>query len=143
MSANVTDQWRGGPAGPPDRPAGPASQHRPPYQSNPQPSGLFPAGRPRPSYREPFPVRAIPLLAGLGAGAVWMLLSGLIASTVRGYGWWTILAGAVAWCAALVLGRAGNRGVATGVAISAAIGWSVAATIITTHWATRLDWPLW
>nr|WP_213454650.1 hypothetical protein [Micromonospora sp. NBRC 107566] len=107
------------------------------------PSGLFPAGRQRPSYREPHPVRAAGLLAGLGAGALWMLLFGLIASTLRGYGWWTILAGLLAWGAALLLGRAGDRGVAAGVAISAAVGWSIAAVVIAAYWSTRLDWPLW
>lgn len=120
-----------------------AGQARAPYQPNFQPSGLFPAGRPRPSYREPHPVRAVSLLAGLGAGAVWMLLFALIGSSLRAYGWWTILAGVVAWAAALVLGRLGDRGVAAGVAVSAAIGWSVAAVIIAAYWSSRLDWPLW
>src|SRR5262249_42592174 len=48
------------------------------------PSGLFPAGPPRPTYREPHPVRMGPAWAGAGVGALWQLLIGLLAYTIRG-----------------------------------------------------------
>ncbi|HET8681336.1 MAG TPA: hypothetical protein VFM54_05620 [Micromonosporaceae bacterium] len=107
------------------------------------PSGLFPSRPPRPTYREPHPVRAVAVAAGLAAGALWMLLFGLLATSVRGYGWWTFAAGATACAVALGLVRSGDRGVAAGVAIAAGIGWAVAGAVLTAAWAARADWPLW
>ena len=51
------------------------------------------------------------------------------AATCAGYAWWTVLAGGLAWLAALLLVRSGDRGVATGVAIVTAGGWSIAAAV--------------
>ena len=119
---------------------GPAAFHAPPRT----PSGLFPSGGPmRPSYREPYPVTG----AGVALGAVvtfaWLLLFGLVGRDVPGYAWWTVLAGGVAWAVAAVLVRHGDRGVATGVAIVTAGGWSIAAAIVAVRWAQTGDWPLW
>ncbi|HET8640586.1 MAG TPA: hypothetical protein VFM37_01545 [Pseudonocardiaceae bacterium] len=107
------------------------------------PSGLFPSRPPRPSYREPHQVRAGAVAAGLSTGALWMLLFGLLATSVRSYGWWTLAAGAAAWVMALVLVRYGDRGVAVGVAVAVGIGWVVAGAVLVAAWAARADWPLW
>lgn len=106
------------------------------------PSGLFPSGPPRPAYREPHAVRAAAVAAGLVAGAVWMLLFGVLGTSLRSYGWFTIVAGVLAWGAALVLARLGDRGVAVGVAISTGIGWSVAWFVMVIAWSVG-EWPLW
>ncbi|HET6213824.1 MAG TPA: hypothetical protein VFE14_13250, partial [Micromonosporaceae bacterium] len=65
-----------------------------PYRA---PSGLFPAGPPRPRYREPHPVRGGAVALGMGVTALWMLLFGLLATSIRGYGWITIGSGGAAW----------------------------------------------
>lgn len=106
------------------------------------PSGLFPSGPPRPAYREPHPVRGPAVAAGLAATALWMLLFGVLGTSVRSYGWFTLVGGALAWGAALLLARAGDRGVAVGVAISTSIAWAIAWLVIVATWAVR-DWPLW
>ena len=132
--ADQRDLW----AGPdtPSRGLPHASPMRPP-------SGLFPAGPPRPRYREPHPVGAGAVLAGVGAGLVWLLLLGVLGTDLRGYAWWTLLAGALAWAVAAVLARFGDRGVAVGVAIITAVGWAVAAAAVTVRWMTTSDWPMW
>lgn len=107
------------------------------------PSGLFPAGPRRPRYREPHPVRATGVLLGLAAGSLWFLLFGLLGTTPAGYGWWTLAAGVTAWAAVTVLARYGDRGVAVGVALATAAGWSVAATAVVLIWTVTGDWPLW
>jgi len=107
------------------------------------PSGLFPTGPARPTYREPHPVRGAAVAAGLGAGAAWLLVFGLLARTLHGYAWWTVIAGSAAWLVALLLARYGDRGVAAGVAISTALGLSIAATAVAVRWALTADWPLW
>ena len=106
------------------------------------PSGLFPSGPPRPTYREPHPVRGGAVAAGFGVGARWMLLFGVLGTSIASYGWWTILAGAVAWGVALLLARLGDRGVAVGVAIATGVAWAVAVLVIEVTWAVR-GWPLW
>ncbi|WP_372492374.1 hypothetical protein [Micromonospora cabrerizensis] len=108
------------------------------------PSGLFPAGPPaRPTYREPHPITGGGVAAGGGAAAGWFLLFGLLGTDVASYAWWTVAAGLLAWLTALVLVRHGDRGVATGVAIVTAGGWSIAAAVLAVRWATSGDWPLW
>lgn len=107
------------------------------------PSGLFPSGPPRPTYREPHPVRPAALGAGLGAGAAWLLLFGLLGGDLHGYAWWTIFAGALAWLAAWMMARFGDRGVAAGVAMITAVAWGIAATAVGVRWAVTGDWPLW
>ena len=106
------------------------------------PSGLFPGGPPHPNYREPHPVRGGPIAAGAGAGALWMLLFGLLSASIRSYAWLTLVAGAVAWGTALVLARLGDRGVAVGVAVSVGAAWSIAALVVGVASAVR-GWPLW
>jgi hypothetical protein len=105
-------------------------------------SGLLPTGPPRPIYREPFPVRLGPVAAGAGSAALWMLLFGLIATTARGYVWLTFGAGAAAWLSAAVLSRFGDRGVAVGIAVSAAVGVAIAGIVVTARWAGG-NWLLW
>src|SRR6266545_1629034 len=80
--------------------------------------------------------------AGAGSAALWMLLIGLLATNVRGYAWLTFLAGAAAWLTAAVLSRFGDRGVAVGVALSAAVGVAVAGIVVAVRWAGG-DWVLW
>jgi uncharacterized membrane protein YccC len=106
-------------------------------------SGLFPAGPPRPTYREPHPVRARGVLAGLGAGAGWLLLFMLLGNDLPGRVWWTVGAGGAAWLAALALVRYGDRGVAVGVAAVTGLGWTVAGGAVAVHWGVTGDWPLW
>src|SRR4051794_41409209 len=101
------DTWTG-PASPP-----PGWLPPPVHQARP-PSGLFPGlgGPPRPTWREPFPVTAGPLLAGLGGGLLWLALIGLLARDLRGYGWLSLLAAVTGGGVAAVLARLGDRGVA-------------------------------
>ncbi|MFF0101511.1 hypothetical protein ACFYO8_19510 [Micromonospora sp. NPDC005257] len=97
----------------------------------------------RPSYREPHPVTGTGVAVGALVAFAWLLLFGLVGSGVAGYVWWTLLAGGLAWVAAAVLVRHGDRGVATGVTIVTAGGWSIAAAIVATRWAQTGNWPLW
>jgi len=106
-------------------------------------SGLFPSGPPRPTYREPHPVRARGVLVGLGAAAGWLLLFGLLGDDLASRMWWTVAAGAAGWLAALALARAGDRGAAVGVAAVTGVGWAVAGGVVAVHWAVTGDWPLW
>ncbi|WP_346124312.1 hypothetical protein [Micromonospora coerulea] len=108
------------------------------------PSGLFPSGPPtRPSWREPYPVTGAGVAAGGATATVWLLLFGLLGRDVASYAWWTLIAGGLAWLAAVVLVRFGDRGVATGVAIVTAGGWSIAAAVVAVRWAQSGNWPLW
>ena len=106
------------------------------------PSGLFP-GPSRPTYREPHPVNAAPLLAGLGSGVVWMVLFGALARDLAGYAWWTLLAAVSAWLVALVLTLIGDRGVAVGIALASGFGLSIALGFVGARWITTQNWPLW
>jgi hypothetical protein len=103
----------------------------------------MPGGPVRPSYREPHPVGAGGLFAGLGAGGAWLALFGALGRDLNGYAWWTVLAAVTAWAVAVVLARLGDRGAAVGVAISAGIGWAVAAGYVVTRWIDTNDWPMW
>lgn len=84
----------------------------------------------------------MPLLAGAGLTAAWLLVFGLLGTSIRGYVWWTVLAGSVAWAVAVVLARYGDRGAATGVAVTTAAGISAAMFVTAYVWATE-GWPLW
>ncbi|WP_406601228.1 hypothetical protein [Micromonospora yasonensis] len=108
------------------------------------PSGLFPGGVPmRPVWREPYPVTGAGVASGAVTAFAWLLLFGLLGHDVTSYAWWTVIAGGLAWLAALALVRYGDRGVATGVAIVTAGGWSIAAAIVVVRWAQSGNWPLW
>jgi hypothetical protein len=78
----------------------------------------------------------------MGVTALWMLLFGLLATSIRGYGWITIGSGGAAWLLALVLARRGDRGVAAGIAITTAIGWAIGSMVLAAAWAAG-NWPLW
>lgn len=107
------------------------------------PSGLFPTGPPRRIYREPHPVRARAVFAGLAAGSGWMALFGLLGSDLRSHLWWLVVAGAAAWLVALGLARYGDRGAAVGTTLAAAAGWTVAGALIALYWIVTGDFPLW
>ncbi|MFR9780265.1 hypothetical protein ACL02O_29940 [Micromonospora sp. MS34] len=108
------------------------------------PSGLFPAGPPmRPVWREPYPVTGGGVAGGAATTFAWLLLFGLLGHDVPSYAWWTVIAGGLAWLAALALVRYGDRGVAVGVAIVTAGGWSIAAAVVAVRWAQSGNWPLW
>ncbi len=106
------------------------------------PSGLFPSGPPRPTYREPHPATLGAVAVGGAAGTLWMALIGLLATTARQYVWWTIVAGLIAWVSALALARWGLRGVAAGVALTSGLAVSIAGVIVTLHWIGGY-WLLW
>ena len=78
-----------------------------------------------------------------GTAFAWLLLFGLLGRDVPGYAWWTLIGGTLAWLAAAALVRYGDRGVATGVAIVTAGGWSIAAAVVAVRWAQSGNWPLW
>ena len=106
------------------------------------PSGLFPSPPPRPTYREPHPVRVGAVLAGAGLTAAWLLVVGLFATSAEAYIWLTLGAAAVAWGSATVLLRLGDRGVAAGIALATAFGVAVAMGLVVHQWVTT-GWPLW
>lgn len=124
-------------------PVAPPPQPGPGYGPPPTPSGLFPSGPARPTYREPYPVRGAAVAAGIGGAVVWLLVFGLLGGQLATYAWWTIFAGLVAWLIAVLLAWAGDRGVAVGIAIATALGWAIAATAVAVRWATTENWPLW
>jgi hypothetical protein len=107
------------------------------------PSGLFPSGPPRPTFREPHPVRGAAVAVGFGAGSLWMLLFGVLGHGVRGYAWWTLIAGATGWLVSLALSRFGDRGVAAGIAAAVGLAVAICAIAVGTRWATAAVWPMW
>src|SRR5262245_58569731 len=83
----VPPPWRGGPSS------------VPPWHGSGPPAGVPGIGRPprlipprshRPIYREPFAARPGAVVVGAAAGALWMLLFGLMGHNVRTYCWWSI-----------------------------------------------------
>ncbi|WP_306216246.1 hypothetical protein [Actinoplanes sp. RD1] len=98
---------------------------------------------PRPVYREPHPIATGPLMAGIGAGALWFVLFGALAHSLATYAWWTVTAAVSAWLVSVFLALFGDRGVAVGVALTAGIGLSVAAGFVAADWIATGDWPLW
>jgi hypothetical protein len=114
-----------------------------PARMGPPPPAPFPGQPLRPTYREPHRVTAAPVLAGLGATLVWFALFGSLGRDLVSYAWWTLIAALSAWAVALVLTVLGDRGVATGIAISAGLGLSVAAGFVAVRWMSTSDWPMW
>jgi hypothetical protein len=98
---------------------------------------------PRPVYREPHPIGAVPVLSGLAAGTLWLILFGSLGRDLASYAWWTILAAVSAWLIALVLTLIGDRGVAVGVASVSGLGLSIALGFVTARWIDTLNFPLW
>lgn len=78
----------------------------------------------RPRLREPHPVQTAAVLAGGVAGGLWMLAFGLLATSLSSYLWWSLISGLVAWTAAIVLARRGDRGVAVGLAAVTGMSWT-------------------
>jgi|SRR4051794_22447986 hypothetical protein len=105
-------------------------------------SGLFPTGPPRPVFREPYPIKGGAVALGMVGGGLWMMLFGLLATNARGYAWISLIAGILGWLVAALLTRLGDRGAAVGVAISIALGLSIAVVVIGARWALG-DWLLW
>jgi hypothetical protein len=83
-----------------------------------------PAARARPRLREPHPVRTAAVLAGGLGGGLWLLAFGMMADSLRGYVWWSLFAGLVAWATAALLARYGDRGVAVGLAAATGMAWT-------------------
>jgi len=96
----------------------------------------------RPIYREPLAARPGSVVIGAVAGAVWMLLFGLLGHSARSYCWWTIGAALAAWAGAAALARSGDRGIAAGVAMSTGVGLAIAMSVVVTHWVDG-HWLLW
>jgi hypothetical protein len=108
------------------------------------PSASPPTGPPRPTYREPYPVRAAAIAAAGGATVAWLLLfAALGGGSLPGYVWWTLFGGTLAWASALALSRLGDRGAAVGIAVVTALGWSLAVAATAYRWHGTGDWPLW
>jgi hypothetical protein len=104
---------------------------------------VFKVNQARPTYREPLPVRGQMVAAGAAVGAAWMLLFGLLmAGSARGYAWITLVAGFLAWGAAAILARFGDRGVAVGVAASSGVAVAIAGILVAYRLAGG-DWLLW
>ena len=127
-----------------------AEQHGPWSTAGQPPAGWLPdrpaaplSPPPRPVYREPHPIAVGPLLSGVGATLVWFVLFGSIGHDLAGYAWWTLTAALSAWAVATVLALLGDRGVATGVSITAGVGLSIAAALVAVRWISSGDWPLW
>jgi hypothetical protein len=99
-------------------------------------------GAGRPAYREPFPVRAKAVLAGLGAGALWFLMFGAVSWSARSYAWTELIAGVLATLAAVVLARFGDRGVAVGVTAASGLGLGIAGIVVTAY-AFSGTWLFW
>ena len=129
---------------PPPPPWAPAPGY-PPIQPGPvgrTPSGLFPSRTSRPTYREPYPAPASAIMTGAAAGALWMLLFGLVGRDARSYCWWSISAALVAWGCSAFLARYGDRGIAIGVAVSSSVGLAIAMLVVVVHWVGG-HWLLW
>ena len=107
-----------------------------------QPSGLFPSGPRRPSFREPHAVRVPTVVIAAAMTFAWQFLVGSFATSLRDLFWRTIFAVAVAGAVGGVLVRAGDRGAAVGIGLAASLGGCVAAMLVAVRWITA-GWPLW
>lgn len=104
---------------------------------------VFKVSQPRPTYREPLPVQGQMVAVGAAVGAAWMLLFALLTTgSARGYVWVTLVAGFLAWGAAAVLARFGDRGVAVGVAASSGVAVAIAGILVAYRLAGGV-WLLW
>ncbi|MEU7868316.1 hypothetical protein [Dactylosporangium sp. NPDC049140] len=104
---------------------------------------MFKVSQPRPTYREPLPVRGQSVAIGGAAGAAWMLLFGLLMNgSARSYVWTSLVAGFLAWGAAAILARFGDRGAAVGVAAASGVAVAIAGILVAYRLAGG-DWLLW
>lgn len=108
-----------------------------------RPSGLFPSGPVRPSFREQHPIHGAAVATGLSGAAAWLLVFGLLGRDLAGYAWSTVVAAVLAWLTALLLARYGDRGVAAGISITTALALSIVTTAVAVRWIVSDDWPLW
>jgi hypothetical protein len=105
------------------------------------PSGLFPSASHRPSFREPHPVRAAPVIIGAATTLAWQILVALFATSVRGLLGLLILETLIAAAVAGLLLRFGDRGAAVGVGMAAAVSGCLATVVAAIRWLT-IGWPL-
>ncbi|WP_370467085.1 hypothetical protein, partial [Actinocatenispora comari] len=99
-------------------------------------------GPPRPYYREPHPIRARSVWAGIGSTVVWFGMFAAISWSARAYAWSTLGAAALALLAAIALLRYGDRGVAVGVAATAGCCLGIAGIVVVVSAFTG-HWLLW
>jgi len=107
-----------------------------------QPSGLFPSGPRRPTFREPHPVRIPAVIVGGAMALAFQFLLASFADTPRELFWRCLAGVAVAAAVSLLLLRYGDRGAAAGVGLVASFGGCVAAILVMVRWLT-IGWPLW
>jgi hypothetical protein len=105
-------------------------------------AAAVPAVTSRPTFREPLPVRGGRVAGAAAVTSLWMGLMGMLAGTLRSYGWYTIIAALLAWGIAFALARYGDRGAAVGTALASALGLAIATLMVIARWAGG-DWPLW
>jgi hypothetical protein len=96
----------------------------------------------RPTYRESHPVGAGGVWAGIGFTTAWFMFFAMVTGNARSYAWSTIIAGVLAFGAAAALARYGDRGVAVGVAGTAAVAVSIAGVLVGVRYLGG-DWILW
>lgn len=106
------------------------------------PSYMYSPDPARPQYRETLRIAPAGIWAGAGVASLWFLISGLLATTLSAYVWVTAVAALVAWLAASLLARYGDRGAAAGVAAVSGMALGVAGLVV--EWnALQGDWILW
>lgn len=82
------------------------------------------------------------VFVGGAATAAWLLLVGLLSTSIAAYLWLTLAATLPAWVTSAVLLKFGDRGVAAGVAGATGLGLGVIFVVIIQQWVT-VGWPLW
>jgi hypothetical protein len=82
------------------------------------------------------------VLTGAGVATAWLLIVGLLSTSVAAYLWLSLAAAVPAWLTAAVLLRFGDRGVAVGAAAATAVGVGVVFAVIIEQWIT-VGWPMW
>lgn len=105
------------------------------------PSGLFPSDAHRPRFREPHPVRGLPVVVGAAMAATGQILVALFATSARSLLTLLVTATLIAGAVAGVLLRFGDRGAAVGVGLAATMGGFFAAAVALVRWLT-VGWPL-
>ncbi|GLZ82091.1 hypothetical protein Afil01_68980 [Actinorhabdospora filicis] len=96
----------------------------------------------RPRYREALRITPGGIWSGAAVACGWFLISGLLATTLSAYVWVTAVAALVAWLAASLLARYGDRGAAAGVAVVTGMALGIAGLVVEVN-AVGGDWILW